>query len=324
MSTPGKGGVDPRSFGKVGVLYGGISAERQISLMTGPAVLEALKNAGVDAHGFDIGPQALADLPAQGFDRVFIALHGRYGEDGTIQGALEWFKIPYTGSGVLASALAMDKIMTKRVWTTHGIPTPKFRVVDAATRWDDVFDELGDKVIVKPAHEGSSIGVGKVMSRDPQALQQAYEAAAQYDPAVLVEQLIEGRELSCGVLGEGAGSRALPLLEVRTPDNNFDFQTKYFGEQNEYLCPAPVDAALAADIQYACVRGYNALGGQGWGRLDLMLRAGDDAPFLLELNTCPGMTGHSFVPMMGKVVGLSYEDLCVEILANASLKVAGR
>lgn len=313
-----------RDFGKVGVLMGGMSAEREISLLSGTGVLDALKAKGVDAHAFDPGLQGLGELAAQKFDRVFIALHGRYGEDGTIQGALEILGIPYTGSGVLASALAMDKVATKRIWTTHGLPTPAFRVVNAGTDWMRVVAEMGDKLIVKPSHEGSTIGITKVTRHDSEELRAAYEVAAQSDPDVLVEELIEGRELTCALLGEGEATRALPIVEIRAPAGNYDYQAKYFTDETQYLCPAPLDPALAARIQAICVEAYKALGCEGWGRADVMLRAADDAPFLLEINTSPGMTGHSLVPMAARAAGLSYEDLCVEILAGAALKVGVR
>jgi D-alanine-D-alanine ligase len=304
-------------FGKVGVLFGGNSSEREVSIMSGSGVLKALQSRGVDAHAFDPGTQSLAELEAARFDRVFIALHGRGGEDGTMQGVLETLGVPYTGSGVQASALAIDKVKTKQLWLQEGIPTPAHRLGNASSDWMRVVAELGDRLIVKPSREGSTIGITKVTSHDRNELALAFEAAAQYDDDVLIEQLIEGRELTCAILGDGAAAEALPLIEIRAPDANYDYHSKYFSEDTRYLCPAPVDAALAARVSELCLRAYRALGARGWGRIDVMLRA-DGAPFLLELNTSPGMTGHSLVPMAARAVGLSYEDLVLRILAMAT------
>ncbi|HEU0202393.1 MAG TPA: D-alanine--D-alanine ligase [Burkholderiaceae bacterium] len=314
---------DPASFGKVGVLFGGRSAEREVSIMSGTGVLNALKSRGVDAYAFDPATQTLAELQASGFDRVFIALHGRFGEDGTIQGVLEMLRIPYTGSGVQASSMAMDKLTAKRIWVAEDIPTPAWRVVDAKTDWQRVIAELGDRLIVKPVREGSTIGITKVTTHDHNELAAAYEEAAKHDDAVLVEELIEGRELTCAILGSGATARALPLIEIRAPDANYDYHSKYFSDETQYLCPAPVDERLAADVQALCVRAYNTLGARGWGRVDVMVHsdAKGDRPYLLELNTSPGMTGHSLVPMAARAVGMSYEDLVLEILAGASLEI---
>jgi D-alanine-D-alanine ligase len=311
------------SFGKVGVLFGGKSSEREVSIMSGTGVLNALKSRGVDAHSFDPGLQSLAELEAARFDRVFIALHGRGGEDGTIQGVLETLGVPYTGSGVQASAIAIDKETTKQIWLQAGIPTPAHRVGHAATDWMQVIAELGDQLIVKPSREGSTIGITKVTSHDHNELAFAFEAAAQYDDAVLIEQLIVGRELTCAILGEGGAAEALPLIEIRAPDANYDYHSKYFSDDTKYLCPAPVDADTAARVSQLCLRAYRALGARGWGRVDVMLRD-DGAPFLLELNTSPGMTGHSLVPMAARAVGLSYEDLVLRILAMATLDTRRR
>jgi D-alanine-D-alanine ligase len=314
---------DPKSFGKVGVLFGGRSAERDVSIMSGTGVLAALRARGVDAHPFDPGTQSLAELEAARFDRVFIALHGRFGEDGTIQGVLETLRIPYTGSGVLASATAMDKIAAKRIWEYEELPTPAWQQVHANTDWKRVVAELGDELIVKPAREGSTLGITKVVTHDHNELARAFEEAVKYDDVVFVEQLIRGRELTCAILGEGKNARALPLIEIRAPADNYDYQHKYFSDDTQYRCPAPLDEALAAEIQALAVRAYNALGARGWGRVDLMLHvdARGDRPYLLELNTAPGMTGHSLVPMAAKAVGIGYEDLVLEILAHASLGV---
>jgi D-alanine-D-alanine ligase len=315
--------LDPRSFGRVGVLYGGRSAEREVSIMSGTGVLEALKERGVDAHAFDPGIQSMTELAAAGFDRVFIALHGRFGEDGTIQGVLEWLRIPYTGSGVQASSLAIDKLTTKRIWEYEELPTPAWQVLTADTDWKRVVAELGDALIVKPAREGSTIGISKVLTHDNDELAVAYKEAAAHDDVVLVEELIHGRELTCAVLGDGASARALPLIEIRAPSENYDYHNKYFSDDTKYLCPAPVSEKLTREIQQLCVRAYNAVGASGWGRVDVMLHvdARGDLPYLLEINTSPGMTSHSLVPMAAKAIGLSYSDLVLEILSSASLKV---
>lgn len=318
-----KSAIDPRSFGKVGVLFGGRSSEREVSMMSGTGVLAALRSRGVDAHAFDPGTQTLAELEAAKFDRVFIALHGRFGEDGTIQGVLETLRVPYTGSGVQASAIAIDKLMAKRIWAAEGLPTPAWRVGHADTDWKRVVAELGDELIVKPAREGSTIGITKVTQHDGNELAAAFETAVRYDDRVVIEELIRGRELTCAILGEGATARALPLIEIRAPAENYDYQAKYFSEETQYFCPAPVDDRLAREIRQLCVRAYTALGARGWGRVDVMLRTdpGGDRPYLLELNTSPGMTSHSLVPMAARAVGLSYEDLVLEILALARLEV---
>lgn len=313
--------IDPKSLGRVGVLFGGGSSEREVSLMSGTGVLNALTSRGVDAHGFDPGTQSLAELAAAQFDRVFIALHGRYGEDGTIQGALELLKIPYTGSGVRASAIAIDKVTTKKIWSAEELPTPDWEMGHADTDWKRVVAELGSALIVKPSREGSTIGITKVTTHDNNELAAAFAEAVKYDDDVLIEQLIVGRELTCAVLGDGKAARALPLIEIRAPEANYDFHHKYYSEATQYLCPAPLDDALAAEIQDLCVRAYNALGARGWGRVDVMLDVNPrgDRPYLLELNTSPGMTSHSLVPMAAKAAGLSYEDLVLEILSMATL-----
>lgn len=317
--------TDPRSFGKVGVLFGGKSSEREVSLMSGGGVLNALQSRGVDAHAFDPATHTLADLAAARFDRVFIALHGRFGEDGTIQGALEILGIPYTGSGVQASSVAIDKLMTKQIWLAEELPTPAWRAVHADTDFKRVVAELGDALIVKPSREGSTIGITKVTTHDHDELRLAFDAAVKYDADVLIEELIVGRELTCAILGEGKQARALPLIEIRAPGANYDFHHKYFSEDTQYLCPAPVDERLAHDVQAMCVRAYNALGARGWGRVDVMVHVDPkgDKPYLLELNTSPGMTGHSLVPMAAKAAGLSYEDLVLEILSTARLDSQG-
>jgi D-alanine-D-alanine ligase len=310
-----------QEFGKVGVLFGGRSAEREVSLMSGNGVLQALCSKGVDAHPFDPAQRSLAELAAEKFDRVFIALHGRYGEDGTLQGTLEQLGIPYTGSGVMASAIGMDKVMTKRIWINHGLPTPRFIALDAKEATPEelrkVPDELGLPLMLKAPHEGSTIGISKVVGYSD--MQTGFAHCAKYDEVVLAEEFITGRELTVPVLGAGRNARALPIVEIRAPQGNYDYQNKYFSDDTQYLCPAPLDDELTRRLQSLAVRAFNALGCSGWGRVDFMLRAADNEPFLLEINTSPGMTGHSLVPMAAKAAGVSYEDLCVEILRGADL-----
>ncbi|MGN6389381.1 MAG: D-alanine--D-alanine ligase [Burkholderiaceae bacterium] len=311
---------DSSTFGKVGVLFGGRSAEREVSLMSGSGVLAALRSRGVDAHAFDPAERSLAELAAEQFDRVFIALHGRYGEDGTLQGALEQLGIPYTGPGVLASAIAMDKAMTKRIWLAAGLPTPKFEMLSAGSDWQRVADTLGLPLIVKPAQEGSTLGLTKVKSVDQ--LPAAFELAARYDRAVMAEEFIDGMELTCPVLGADDDARALPVIRIIAPDGNYDYQNKYFGNDTQYLCPCGLPAEQERAMQELVVASYRALGCRGWSRADVMVRASDNKPFLLEINTSPGMTGHSLVPMSARAAGMSYEDLCCAILASAALDLA--
>jgi D-alanine-D-alanine ligase len=313
--------VDVKALGRVAVLMGGDSAEREVSLMSGGGVLAALRSQGVDAHAFDPSERGLHELKAQGFARCFIALHGRHGEDGTVQGALELLRLPYTGSGVMASAVAMDKTMTKRVWLADGLPTPRYvRLApdeQDAQRVRTVPDDLGLPLIVKPPREGSSIGVTKVLGYSQ--MQDAVTLSARYDPDVLCEEFIAGEEVTCPVLGEGAGARALPVIRIVAPDGAYDYQNKYFTDDVKYLVPSGLPAAEEAEIQRLSVAAYRALGCRGWGRADLMVRASDRKPFLLEMNTSPGMTGHSLVPMSAKAAGMSYEALCLHLLAGARL-----
>ena len=310
---------NPAQFGKVGVLFGGRSAEREVSIMSGTGVLAALQGQGIDAHAFDPAERSLGELAAEKFDRVFIALHGRFGEDGTLQGALEQLGVPYTGSGVMASAIGMDKVYTKMIWLMHGLPTPKYALLNADTELRRVPDTLGLPLIVKPPHEGSTIGITKVVGYSD--MREAYALAAQFDEVVLAEEFITGREFTVAVLGRGATARALPITEIIAPQGNYDYQAKYFGDETKYLCPAPLDAATAAEMDRIAVEAYRAIGCEGWGRVDFLLRASDNKPFLLEVNTSPGMTGHSLVPMAARAAGMSYEALCVEILRMASLKM---
>ncbi|MFN4264579.1 MAG: D-alanine--D-alanine ligase [Aquabacterium sp.] len=314
--------IDPRSLGKVAVLFGGTSAERDVSLMSGAGVLKALQSQGVDAHAFDPAERPLSDLKADGFARCFIALHGRGGEDGTVQGALELLGIPYTGSGVMASSIAMDKIMTKRIWRFEGLPTPDWRMVSSADDCAHALSVLGAPMIVKPAREGSSIGLTKVT--DPSQCAAAYAAAAQHDPEVLCEQFIDGDETTCPVLIVDGQAQALPLIRIVAPDGNYDYQNKYFTDDVKYLCPSQLDADEEAEIARQVVRAFKTLGCRGWARADVMIRRSDRQPFLLEINTAPGMTSHSLVPMSARVAGLSYEQLCVHLLASASLDASTR
>jgi D-alanine-D-alanine ligase len=309
--------IDPASLGKVAVLFGGTSAERDVSMMSGSGVLQALQSQGVNAFAFDPAERPLQELKAQGVDRCFIALHGRGGEDGTVQGALELLKIPYTGSGVMASSIAMDKIMTKRIWRFEGLPTPDWRMVSSADDCAHALTALGAPMIVKPAREGSSIGLTKVT--DPAQCAAAYAAAAQHDPEVLCEQFIDGEETTCPVLIVEGEVQALPVIRIVAPDGNYDYQNKYFTDDVKYLCPSLLNGDEEAEIQRQVARAFKTLGCRGWARADVMIRKSDRQPFLLEINTSPGMTGHSLVPMSAKVAGLSYEQLCVHLLASASL-----
>ncbi|WP_026436631.1 D-alanine--D-alanine ligase [Acidovorax sp. JHL-9] len=316
MNTFGSN-IDVRALGKVAVLMGGASAERDVSLMSGRGVLEALRSRGVDAHAFDPAHSDLGELQRGGYDRCFIALHGRHGEDGTVQGALELLGIPYTGPGVMASSMSMDKIMTKRIWRAEGLPTPDWRLVASAEETAQALQALGTPMIVKPAREGSTLGLTKVST--PEACAQAYALASRYDPEVLCEQFIEGDETTCPVLGEGAGAHALPVIRIVAPEGNYDYQNKYFTDDTQYHCPSGLPEAEEREIQRLVVQAFRSLGCRGWARADIMIRASDRKPFLLEINTSPGMTGHSLVPMSARALGISYENLCVGVLATATL-----
>jgi len=321
------GATAMHQLGKVAVLMGGSSAEREISLMSGRGVLAALRSQGVDAHAFDPAERDLVDLKREGFARCFIALHGRHGEDGTVQGALELLGIPYTGSGVMASAIAIDKVMTKRLWLAEGLPTPRYVVLGGDERTHEcmraVPDTLGLPLIVKPPHEGSSIGVTKVVGYSE--MRGAVELAARYDPDVLCEEFIAGEEVTCPVIGEGASARALPVVRIVAPEGAYDYQNKYFTDDVTYLVPSGLPAAEEAEIQRIVLAAYRALGCRGWGRADLMIRATDRQAFLLEMNTSPGMTGHSLVPKSAAAAGIGYEALCVQLLGLARLdNEAGR
>lgn len=321
MNHPLQTTIDPASLGRVAVLMGGRSAEREVSLMSGGGVLAALRSVGVDAYAFDPGERGLHELAADGARRCFIALHGRHGEDGTVQGALELLGIPYTGSGVMASAIAMDKVMTKRLWRAEGLPVPREVVLTPAEQQRErivaVPDTLGLPLIVKPPREGSSIGVTKVMGYSQ--MQDAVALSASHDPVVLCEEFIDGDEVTCPVLGHGADAVALPVIRIVAPDGNYDYQHKYFTDDTGYLCPSGLPEAEEREIQRLVLQAYRLLGCRGWGRADLMVRASDRRPFLLEMNTSPGMTGHSLVPMSARAAGLSYEQLCLRLVAAATL-----
>ena len=312
--------IDVKALGKVAVLMGGSSAEREVSLMSGKGVLAALQSKGVDAHAFDPSQQDLGELRKQGFARCFIALHGRHGEDGTVQGALELLGIPYTGPGVMASSIAMDKIMTKRIWRFEGLSTPEWRMAASEQDTRDALAALGAPMIVKPAREGSTIGLSKISS--PEECAQAYALASRYDPEVLCEQFIEGIETTCAVLGQGRSAKALPVIKIVAPEGNYDYQNKYFTDTTQYFCPSELPDEMEAAIRDLAEKAFRTLGCRGWSRADVMVRASDQQLFLLEINTSPGMTSHSLVPMAARATGMSYEDLCLHLVANASTDAA--
>jgi D-alanine-D-alanine ligase len=309
--------VNVAGLGKVGVLLGGKSGERDISLMSGKGVLDALISKGVNAHAFDPGQQAITELAAQKFDRVFIALHGRYGEDGTMQGLLEQMNLPYTGSGVLASALAIDKQATKRLWSSFDLATPKFVMLSATSDWQKIVQDLGLPIIVKPAREGSSLGLSKVTKLEDLAA--AYALAAKLDRDVMAEQCIIGEELTCPIVGDGENAQALPVIRIVAPDSNYDYHNKYFSDDTKYLCPTGLDLALEIKVQELALSAYRALGCKGWGRADVMIDRETNQPYLLEMNTAPGMTGHSLVPMAAKAAGVEYADLVLWLLTKAGV-----
>ena len=310
VNTPQSSPVTRHSFGKVAVLLGGRSAEREISLRSGGMVLEALKRRGVDAHAFDPKDQRLDQLIADRFDRAFIALHGRFGEDGTVQGALEYLGIPYTGSGVMASALAMDKWRTKLLWQAAGVSTPPYELLTRDSDFPGVAQRLGLPLMVKPAREGSSIGMSKVTSVEK--LQAAYELAAGYDSVIVAERFIDGVEVTAAIL-EG---EALPLIRLETPRVFYDYEAKYFADDTRYICPSGLPDAQERSIQEQVLAAFELVGCSGWGRVDVMLDQGGHA-YLLEINTIPGMTDHSLVPMAARARGIEFDELCIRILETA-------
>ena len=296
-------------FGKVAVLMGGASSEREISLMSGTGVLAALKAKGIDAHGFDPAERELAELKRDGFVRCFIALHGRGGEDGTLQGALEVLGIPYTGSGVMGSAIGMDKWRTKMIWLGNGLPTPRYRILSVDDDWNEVARDLGLPLIVKPANEGSTLGLTKVT--EVGQLPAAFELAAKkYHDIALAESFIAGPEYTASIVGR----TALPLIRIDAPQGNYDYKNKYFTDDTKYICPCGLPPAQEERLKSLVMRAFDLVGCAGWGRIDLMLDA-DGTPWLLEVNTSPGMTSHSLVPMAARAAGIDYQELCVRILA---------
>lgn len=298
-------------FGKVAVMFGGNSAERAVSLNSGAAVLAALRSRGVDAHAFDPAERPLADLLSQDFQRVFIALHGRGGEDGSMQGALTLMNLPFTGSGVLASALAMDKWRSKLIWQALDLPIPDYAVLTADSDFNAIAQRLGLPLFVKPAREGSSIGIVKVKSAAE--LPAAYATAAKHDSLVLVERAMNGGEYTVAILGSGDQARALPSIRIVPTTEFYDYDAKYFRDDTRYLCPSGLDAAQETRMRELALRGYRALGCRGWARVDFLLDAAGE-PYLLEANTAPGMTSHSLAPMAARVDGLEFADFCVKIL----------
>ena len=308
-------------FGKVAVLMGGASAEREISLLSGNGVLRALRSQGVDAQAFDPAVRDLGELKKEGFARCFIALHGRFGEDGTVQGALELLGIPYTGSGVMASSLAIDKVMTKRLLLSENLPTPRYVLLRRGSYGGaDVAaipEALGLPLIVKPAREGSSLGLTKVADRADMA--GAVALAEAMDADILCEQFISGEEVTCPVLGAGDDAKALPLVRIVAPEGNYDYQNKYFTDTTQYLVPCGLPAGEEGAIQKLVLQAYRTLGCRGWARGDVMIDQATRKPYLLEINTSPGMTGHSLVPMSARATGMSYEALCIEVLQSAAL-----
>jgi D-alanine-D-alanine ligase len=297
-------------FGKVAVMMGGKSAEREVSLKSGAAVLAALRSYGVDAHAFDPRDKALEALHAEGFKRVFIALHGRGGEDGTLQGALDLLAIPYTGSGVLASALAMDKWRSKLVWQASGLPVPDYVVLDAASDFAAVEAQLGLPLFVKPANEGSSIGISKVKVAG--GVRTAWELAARYDSCVIAEKFLAGGEFTVGILA----GQALPVIRIVPATEFYDYDAKYMRDDTEYRIPSGLGAKRESEMREIALRAFGVLGGRGWGRMDLMLDA-EGRIYCLEANTSPGMTDHSLVPMAARAAGIAFPQLVLKLLEEA-------
>jgi D-alanine-D-alanine ligase len=309
--------ISTNNLAKVAVLMGGKSSERDVSIMSGNGVLEALIAQGVNAHKFDPQINAISELEAAGFTSVFIALHGRFGEDGVIQGVLEYLGIPYTGSGVMASAIAINKDATKRIWQDCNLPTPKFKIINDSTNLQNLGNELGFPFIIKPAREGSSLGVTKV--NNEHEIQDAYKKAAALDREVMAEVFISGRELTCAIVEIDGVATTLPLIEIQAPQANYDYNNKYFTDDVKYVCPAQIDELMTKQIQDLALQSFNALNCRGWARADIMLSSIDNKPYLLEINTSPGMTNHSLVPMAAKSIGMDYASLVMHILQNAQL-----
>ncbi|MEI7612392.1 MAG: D-alanine--D-alanine ligase [Betaproteobacteria bacterium] len=301
-------------FGKVAVLLGGRSAEREVSLNSGSRVLAALQRQGIDALAFDPAERKLDELGT--FDRAFIALHGRYGEDGTIQGALELMQIPYTGSGVMASALGMDKWRTKLLWRSLGLPIPEFAMLDQQSDFAAIEKQLGLPIFVKPDNEGSSIGVSLV--KQSGGLENAYHVAAKHDALVLAERGIMGGEYTVAILGEGENMQALPIIKIEPATEFYDYEAKYLRDDTAYRCPCGLPEARELELRTQALEAFRALGCRGWGRVDFLMDEAGKAYFL-EVNTSPGMTDHSLVPMAARVAGISYDQLVVRVLALAAL-----
>lgn len=299
-----------KQLGRVGVLLGGQSSEREVSLQSGGAVVAALAEAGVEHVAIDVGANAIADIQAAKIDRAFLALHGAGGEDGRIQAVLEFLNIPFTGSGVQASALGMDKLRTKQLWRGIGLSTPDFAILNSNSDWKKVIADLGGEVMVKPANEGSSIGMARVNSA--QDLQAAYEAAAQYDGSVIAERLIVGSEFTVAILN----GEALPPIKLETDHTFYDYNAKYIANDTRYICPCELSPAKEQELKTLALNAFNAVGCEGWGRVDVMADKSLNF-YLLEVNTAPGMTSHSLVPMAAKVRGLSFAELVLTILKSS-------
>ena len=298
------------NFGKVAVLFGGTSGEREVSLNSGSRVLAALQGQGIDAQSFDPASQPLTDL--RGFDRAFIALHGRHGEDGTIQGVLELMGIPFTGSGVMASALGMDKWRTKMLWQAAGLPVPEYALLNAQSDFADIEEELGLPLFVKPATEGSSIGISMVKHAGDLAA--AYADAARYDPLVIAERGVLGGEYTVGILGD----EVLPIIKIEPATEFYDYEAKYTRDDTRYLCPCGLPEVKEMRIRAQAREAFRVLGGRGWGRVDFLMDE-EGNPYFLEVNTSPGMTDHSLVPMAARVAGIDYDTLVLKVLALAAL-----
>ncbi len=313
--------IDPKSLGKIVVVLGGISAEREVSLMSGDGVFRALQESGADVEKFDPQTDSLDDLKNGGYDRAFMILHGRGGEDGVIQGVMEYLQLPYTGCGVQASAIGIDKRATKVVWQANDIPVPRGMILNSEADCEKAVAELGRNLIVKPSKEGSSIGLYRLNDADPASLIEVFKKTQKKNMEVIVEELVVGRELTVAMLDrhDGNGLCALPVIEIRAPGGDYDFEHKYYSDETEYLCPAPIDAEVAAKIQATCKKAAEAVGAEGWSRIDVILRP-DGSFVLLEINTAPGMTPHSLVPLAARTVGIGYADLVLTVAAGASLK----
>lgn len=306
MSTPSA----MSKFGRVGLLYGGTSSEREISLMSGDAVHKAMLSLGIDVVAIDADENLLQTLPSHNLDRVFIALHGPGGEDGTLQGALEYLGIPYTGSGVLASALAMDKLRCKQMWQGIGLPTADFAVLEEQSNWPDIMQRLRGKAMVKPACEGSSIGMSRAETE--QQLQQAWAEASRFGATVIAETLMEGEEYTVAILGD----QVLPSVRIQASAVFYDYQAKYFSDETQYFCPSGLSDELETELRALCMNAFRSVGCSGWGRVDVMVD--NQCKFqLLEVNTVPGMTGHSLVPMAAEAAGLNFEQLVQAILEES-------